>query len=482
MVTTDSPLGTFRRVVRPTTSSLEHTYIPSVSEGRDLVSIWTHGEFLRFAIVEPGSIIIWEVGFTSKHTMAEVESLPAPDDIDSIGYLFLPTRSRLAFAPTLLATVLVWDALNSKILLKFVGNRPNNPSFSSDGHFFACGDTDQEIYLWKESPTGYDLHRKLVFSIAKPLDYLYLRQTTPLLSPNGESIIAHKQSSTQLWRTTDPVTSLSSVPTQPVKQSRFILGFSQDESLAAVAQDNTATIIDLRSGDPRLIIDAGTRIYGLGVTGNTIVVVSDGGIITWNLPAEHCVLNARLNINDTIRTITFNHPTLPPTQLYSVSISPDFDYIAIGRTHCTSGGPDHIGIGRAYRTGGDLEIYDMSTGKYLAGTAFAAVQESVLCFIPDKHGVWSVHSLIKSRGWKIVKDGESNVVGLEPFEDIMPDRFLSHGHKVTDDGWILDSRKTRLIWLPQHWRRYWPEYSRGRRFLGLLDYGPSEPVILELDE
>jgi WD40 repeat protein len=74
-----------------------HIYSHRVLEGRIVASIWTHGEYLRFATVKPGSITIWEVGFTSIHTLAEVESLPAPDDIGSEECLFLPTRSRLAF-------------------------------------------------------------------------------------------------------------------------------------------------------------------------------------------------------------------------------------------------------------------------------------------------------------------------------------------------------------------------------------------------
>jgi hypothetical protein len=74
-----------------------HIYSHRVSEGRIVASIWTHGECLRFVTVKPGSITIWEVGFTSIHTLAEVESLPAPDDIGSEEPLFLPTRSRLAF-------------------------------------------------------------------------------------------------------------------------------------------------------------------------------------------------------------------------------------------------------------------------------------------------------------------------------------------------------------------------------------------------
>ena len=217
-----------------------HIYSHRVSEGRIVVSVWTHGECFRFAIVKPRSITIWEVGFTSIHTLAEVETLPAPDDIGSEESLFLPARSRLAFI--LREAVLVWDTQHSTLLLNFVGDKePRGISFTSDGRFFACGTIGQEIHLWKESPTGYVLHRKLVSSIVgeSALIYILREDTTPLLSPDGDSIITSKYSETQLWRTADPITSLSSVPTQLADLTHFILRFSPDTSLAASARLGT---------------------------------------------------------------------------------------------------------------------------------------------------------------------------------------------------------------------------------------------------
>ena len=449
-----------------------HIYSHRDSERPIVAPIWTHGEYLRFATVKPGFITVWEVGFTSKHTLTEIESLPAPDGIGSGQCLFLPTRSRLAFI--LEQAVMVWDTRDSKTLLNFVGGTPPvGLSFSSDGRFFACGTAGQEIHLWRESPTGYVLHRKLVYSMLD-LSWLTAEEDTAvlLLSPNGESIIASKRPETQLWRTTDPVIPLSSVPTRPVTQTRFILVFSQDELLAAVArlEDNMVTIIDLRSGDTRLIIDVGTSIWGLRVTGDTVVVGGDGGIITWNLPAEERVLDSRVNINDRVRTIMFNHPTSPPGSVHSASISPDLYYIAIGRAEV-----DSLGIHNR------LELYNMSTGNYLAGTPMGGKQEDLLCFTPDEQEVWSVDNIFGPQGWKIVKDRKFDVVGLEPLEkaESISDRFPSRGHEVTDDGWILNSRKTRLIWLPHSWRK---EYSWGERFLGCSVDGLPEPVILELGE
>ena len=91
------------------------------------------------------------------------------------------------------------------------------------------------------------------------------------------------------------------------------------------------------------------------------------------------------------------------------------------------------------------------------------------------------------QGWKIVEGGESDVIGLEPLgSNTVPSGGYpwesSHGHDVTDDGWILDSRKKRVMLLPHRWRirerlRIWDG-----QFLELLDRRLLEPVIIELDE
>ena len=435
-----------------------HIYSHRVSEGQIIAPIWTHGEFLRFATTKSGSITIWEVGFTSEHMLAEIESLPAPSNADS-GYnrLFLPALSRLAF--TLQETVLIWDARDSKFFLNFVcGARPRELSFSSDGRFFACQVVDQGVHLWKESPTGYVLHQKLVSGLAVDLITLFL-------SPDGESIITSKSDETRLWCTTDPINPPSSVPPQPAERTHFVLAFSPDKSLIATGRlgGNTATIVDLKSGDPRLIVDTGMKICGLGVTANTVIVVGEGKIITWNLPAGDCVLDARANSQDIIRTVVFDHP--PPSfgEPHSASISPDFNHVVITR-----------GWGKG------LDIYDTSTGKRVVGTATRYASDP--WFTRDGREVWDY-----SGGQKIIRGEGSDVIGLEPVGDGDgpsggPLWESSHGHNVTDDGWILDSRKKRVMWLPHHWRflvdcQIWDE-----RFLALFDSGLPEPVIIELYE
>ena len=433
-----------------------HIYSHRVSEGETVVQIWTHGEFLRFATVKPGSVTIWEAGFTSEHTLAEIESLPAPNNTGSRNHLFLPTPSRLAFI--LDEAVLIWDARDSKFLLNFVGGGQFwGLSFSSNGRFFACEVAGQGVHLWKESPTGYVLHRKLVLNL----------EFGPALSPDGESIITSDDFETQVWRTTDPINLPSSVPTQPVGQTDFVLAFSPDKSFVATGRlrGSIATVVDLGSGDPRLIVDTGMNILGLGVTGSTVIVVGEGKIITWNLPAGDCVPYARANIHDSVRTIVFNHPPPPSGRAHFASISPDFNYLVITR------GAEE-----------GLDIYDMSTGKHLVGTAAKNVGQP--WFTRDGREVWYDYN---SGGQKIIRGGGSDIIELEPLGDGdgPSGGYLwesSHGHKVTDDGWILDSRKKRIMWLPHHWRAVESCWIWDGWFLALFDPGPPEPVIIELYE
>ena len=446
--------------------SRTHTYSHHVSEGRVVAPIWTHGECLRFVTVKPGTITVWQIGFASIHTLTKVESFPAPENIDySVDALFLPTRSRLA-----LPDLGILDVRDSKLLLEIrnSGSRPGM-SFSSDGRFFAYGSFDAEIHIWEESPTGYVPRRQLGSGIGL--------HRTPLLSPNGKSIITSIYNETQLWRTTDPITSPSSIPTRSLLPTNFLLDISPDGSLAATArsEDKMATVLDLQSGNPQLIIDTGMEIRGLWVTGNTITVFDGRRIIAWELSAGDHVLNARVTIRDSVWSITLDHPTPPSKPPYVAAISRDLNYIVILSQ-----------IEDSLTSGHRLGIYDMPTGNHLVG-AIAQLAHT-LWITPDGCEVGFSTSGGHVGGWKIVKDGKSNVIGLEPLpENLRPPggypRRSSHGYDITDDGWILNSRKKQLMWLPHHWREVYEEdHMWDRRFLGLLNWELPELIIVELGE
>lgn len=182
-------------------------------------------------------------------------------------------------------------------------------------------------------------------------------------------------------------------------------------------------------------------------------------------------LNATANVSDSIRTITFDHSPLlellvPP----SASISPDFNRIAVA--------------GAAVERSLGMNIYDMTTGKYLAGTKSVAY---MTWFTPDGCEVWCRCSLDEVQGWAIVKEGESDSLKMECLGPARrrPEKSPwtpSRGHKITDDGWILNPNGKRLLWLPPRWRSDEVNRVWSGRFLAFLHYELPEAVILEVQE
>ena len=429
-------------------------------------NLWAHGECLRFATVDATAITIWEVGPVPGGTPMKVETLPAPDDFDPamlphvygdkcMGQVrFLPTLCRLAVA--FRDKVLVWDAQNSKYLLHYTDTSPHPMmSFSSDGHFFACSTTGSDIYLWKESPTGYILHEILAPRVVYP---------NPLLSGNGESIVAFGGRMIRLWRTNSLTTRPSSILTQdpqPIKD--FVLDFSPDGTLAAVAKkmNDTITVLSLKSGVPQLTIDTGMEIYGLRVIGNSVVVIGDRKVVTWNLPAGGCVPNARVGLEDSSQVINLGGSR--DGDLTSGTISTDFRYVGLAQ-------------------GLNLHVYRASTGEYLGEDLMGA---GTPWFAPEGCDLWRVGNGGGAVVLRVV-DGEDLLEYTERTVNIEhpPEGYpwgSSRGYRVTKDWWILGPDGKRLLMLPPPWQSYAVLRVWKGKFLALLHCGLSEPVILEVE-
>ena len=419
--------------------------------------IWTHGESFRFATAGSTTITIWEVGFTSGATPTEVETLPSPDNFAHKVVEFLPTVCRLALVPQDGGQVQVWDARNSRYLLECTDTLFYGPtSFSSDGRFFACTTSGFETYLWKESPVGYILHGILASNAPYP---------TPLLSQNGESIVTHSGSVIQLWRTKSSTTLPSSILTQtPRSTEEFILEFSPGGTLAVVAKrkDNMVTVLDLKSGVPRLTINASIEVYGLGVIGNAIVAIGSQMVITWDLPAEDYASGAQMGLEDSSLTIQLHDS--PPKYLVGASISPDSRHIALCVTYA-------------------LHIHSGSTGEHLWKESRSRWQKP--WFSPDGSDIWCIDRSGETEVWRV--GGRRK--GLELLERTVdvgypPEGYpwaSSHGYRVTNDWWILGPGGKRLLMLPPPWQSYPMDRRWERQFLALLHEGLSEPVILDLE-
>jgi hypothetical protein len=432
-------------------------------------TIWTHGASLRLAFLKPTGITIWEVGFTAGATLAEVETISIPDNIVEMffaqssheGAKFHPPSCRLAFIIGFSLTV--WDVRASRFLLHDTDIGPSGPlTFSSDGRFFACTTMKSGIYIWRESSNGYTIVRKLMPNTPLP---------TPLLSPNGESIIALSGSTTQLWHTQISTTTASSVlPQAPQNFGEvFYLEFLPDQPLAVTARKigKTIKVVDLNSGIPQLTIDTSINVYGLRATANTIVAIGVWKAITWNISGGNFPPSARMNAEDGAHTIHPDH--IANRHGFAASISLDSQYVAI--------------VG--YADGGDvLDVYCTSTTKSLRIPLRNSQPLTTLWFAPGGHDLWCATENFEAKVFTITQGTlyhTKTVPGIEYGTWGCP-WVSSCGHQITKEGWVLRRDGKRLLMLPPLWRSSFgaKEVVWNGKFLGLLHGTLPEPVILEL--
>ena len=267
--------------------------------------IWTHGESLRFATSEGAAITIWEVEFTQGATHKEIETLSVPNDAGQTRAFDLKMTKRVGQA--------LWGSQNSVSLRRKTNS---SLSFSSDGRFFARSGTRRGVKLFKESSTAYTLIGKLQSTAGHSI---------PLFSPNGKSIITFGGSTViQLWHTKDFTTPSSISIDVPRCTKDFILEFVPHRQLAVVArrEEKTVTVLDLKSGLPRLTIDAPTKVYGLMVAGNAVVVMSFEMFITWNLPEADSPPHARVGVENSTKITPFSERPSYLTQSLPTAIIP----------------------------------------------------------------------------------------------------------------------------------------------------------------
>lgn len=422
-------------------------------------TIWTHGEYIHFATVEPGSIIIWEVSFTSSGTPMRISSLSAPNDLPK-DLMLLPTLSWFAFINQ--DRIMVYDAQHDKVLLNSEEvEDPGNMSFSTDGNLFICGTKGPEFFVWKLFPDGYSLYQKVVssgfFSI-------------PLISPNGESIVSFGGVVLQLWYTASFSAGLPNISTEishDMRADRFLLEFSPNESFVAIAEQlgKTITVLNLKFSNTQLNINADTEICGMKIIGNKIIIVGDGKILAWDLPMGGNVSNAGKSVQNTLQT-SFRH-SAPIQQLYA-SISSDLKYIATGSD----------------KSGEDLCIYDLHTGERLVAT----MSEKWLSgFTSSGNEVWCATMSGQVDKWTIMQKDGSNTIKLKQLWNNKKPKsgFPWHSpcdYQVTNDGWVLGPGGNQLFWLPSHWR---PEKKLqkcwSRKFLAVWNKDSVKPVVLKLE-
>lgn len=188
-----------------------------------------------------------------------------------------------------------------------------------------------------------------------------------------------------------------------------------------------------------MVIDTGTRICGLRITEDEVIIVGDGKVVTWGLPARNCAFNKKKDAYNSVQTTQFE-PSAPIEQL-PASISLNLKYVAFGDTQNF---PER------------LYIYSRHSGKKLAAT----VSDGGLPgFIPSGCKVWCSTVDGGVNQWEIIEENESDAVRLEQQGKYIEPQsgfpwHSSYEYQVTDNGWILCSNGKGLVATPPLPTRY----------------------------
>jgi len=411
-----------------------------------ILKIWTQGEFLQFATPDRTTIAIWEVGFTSDALPTKVMALPISHDPAKSWQwqLAQPLYNSSRLITSKSGSVQIWDPQDSKLLLDDNTGNIIYPYLSPDGHFFASSRTWLEVDLWKESPTGYTLHKVLQCVGHSMLHF----------SQDSKSIVVITGHRMQLWHTEGPIT--PPLTQAPQHSGTPLLDFSPDGTVAVVARqgDNTVVVLDLRSGVLQLTIDVGVKVFGFRVIGNQVFVIGGQTVVSWNLPTSNSIQNARVTLKDSSHTMDLIH-------CRSVSISPNLHLFAL--LH---------GIN-------SLSIYNASTGRSLCDHS----RGDVVWFSPDGCSVWCAEDSVKVSVWRVTDklhwSGQFRI-GIDHLPEGCP-WGSSCGYQVTNDWWILGPGGKRLLMLPPPWQSYPTRRVWKGQFLGLLHREPPEAIILDLN-
>ena len=424
-----------------------------------LKNVWVHGGSLQFATADQTTITIWEVSPTlgTPPKMVGTSSAKLPDSFD--GMLGQPLPTSYQFVCTYMHEFQVWDAWNSKFLLKHKGTSPiRDISFSPGGHFLACSPIGSQIHLWKESSTGYILHGKF-----PPI----AERSRLCFSPDGKSIVTWGDHVIQLWHTECSITPPSTQG--PKENNKFVLDLSLDTMVAVIAmfKGNVVTVLDLEKGIPQLTIDVDMDVLGLGVIGSVISVICEKGstikVVTWDIPRRDCVQNTRVSFEDSSGVVELETYGWA-SGACSASISPDSQLLAVIR-----------GFGAP-----SLYTYNLSTGREHCRCEYTW-EGHIVQFSPDGGNIWSVQSGGQASVW-FIGDKFLELEGVVGIGD-PPDGYpwaSPHGYQVTHDWWILDADGKRLLMLPPHWQSDPVHWRWKGQFLALLHGGPPEAVILDL--
>ena len=424
---------------------------------------WAHEESLQFVISSEtdGQLAI---------NIQELQSALNPLCLTVKSFLVPLFDGEFSFSPTSfhasLVTqeqIVVLDVQQSNIIFQTMATQPlyDPPGqFSHDGSLFACKTLDNNICIWKNTPTGYVAWNTLQPRL--PFDKFSF-------SPTATSILTCGPAGVQLLH---PQSSASSPPPNESKlhyQSRkHLVACSADGAYIVIAQKkgNVVTILDSLLGTPVQSIHAGVEIQAIGIIDVTIFVAGGDKLVSWNIGAGE---KASVSGSHDISAL---NPWIEGASRFILSNDRSQVAFAIGNSTT-------------------IILYDI--------TAQALTEQGVHDITPDIQFSQDGHWLyvcsceqdlmfadfftifltkLEMRGGCSVSVTEECLENRESWDRFFPP---SHRYQVIKSGWVMDSNGCKYLWLPPNWRtKDQSDVGLDGRFLALVGSHHQKPIIIEL--
>ena len=437
-----------------------------LSDGDQLGAQWAHKESLQFATSSTTNgkltIEIQELQPTSTPTCVVVKSFPV---IPHLGdFSFSPLFFHASFVTK--TEVIILDVQGSNILLQTTITQPlyQPPGqFSPDGCFFACGTSEYEIHIWRNSPGCY-------------VPWNTLQPRLPfkgfLFSPTTLSILTWGPDGIQLLDTKPPAGPQPSNEIKPPHQYRnHLVACSADRTYIVTAQqeDSIVTVLNSLSGTPLQFIHVGTQIQDIKLVCDVIFVVDRQRLVSWKLEAGEAVHSSGEATSSCIHSTTALSQRMHNAENFA--LSKDCSQIA-------------------FSDQGMVFLYDVKGQEVVTGGRVNGImgfrfsqdghQLCVLSETGDYHRV-NLHLTI----FQIVEDQHSAKVSMRPLIHGVSWHTLfqfPHGYGFgSKSEWVADSRGNKYLWLPPSWRKKSMLDVRWEGdFLALVGSHHQKPIIIEL--
>ena len=426
---------------------------------------WEHGESSRFATIgshdgKP-AIDINQLQPSSIPPCRMVESFilpPYPGDVS-----FSLTSFHASFFTQTEITVI--DVRDSKILLRTEAPQAldlKSGRFSPDGGFFACGALENEIHVWKNTPTGYIPWSCLELRL--PFDRFSF-------SPTSTSILAWGPKGVELLENHARVPLRTKTASDRDHEDHLVAYFKDGTRIATTRRGgNVITVLDPLSDAPQRSISAEMEILDIETVGDTVFTANARELAGWDLEAGE---------------IVYRDSGAPVAEILVMGADPG---IAVHFTLSTDGSSSHFtdnswiafAVDRTmflYGIEDQVVFYKHTMDREVADIRFTP-HGGQLCFTLDSDVFEKVcaEGARLSEQWRIVDVLKEFTEGVRLRDGPLP----LHGYRIQGgSGWIEGHGDRKLLWLPPNWRTTFDSDAMwDGNFLTLVDGRHPMPIII----